>query len=63
MDKQKLEEQKIILTKELERIQEKIDYYNLDQIAQWNEEFKEMINKRDRIRYKIEEFKKLLDNN
>ena len=53
-----LEQQKIALTKELEKVQQEIDYYNLDEIAHGNEEFKEMINKRDRIRHKIEEIKK-----
>ena len=53
-----LEQQKIALTKELEKVQEEINYYNLDQIAHGNEEFKDMINKRDRIRHKIEEIKK-----
>ena len=52
-----LEQQKIALTKELEKVQQEINYYNLDQIKYWNDEFKEMINKRDRIRHKIEEIK------
>jgi len=52
-----LEQQKIALTKELEKVQEEINYYNLDQIKYGNDEFKEMINKRDRIRHKIEEIK------
>lgn len=56
-----LEQQKIALTKELEKVQQEINYYNLDQIKYWNEEFKEMINKRDRIKHKIEEIKKDLD--
>ena len=53
-----LEQKKIALTKEFEKVQQEIDYYNLDEIAHGNEEFKEMINKRDRIRHKIEEIKK-----
>ena len=56
-----LEEQKIMLTKELEKIQQEINYYNLDQLAYGNDEFKEMINKRDRIRHKIEEVKKEME--
>lgn len=52
-----LEQQKISLTKELEKVQDEINYYNLDQIAYGNDEFKEMINRRDRIRHKIEEIK------
>lgn len=56
-----LEQQKIALTKEFEKVQQEIDYYNLDEIAHGNEEFKEMINKRDRIRHKIEEIKKEME--
>lgn len=52
-----LEQQKIALTKELERIQEKIDYCNLYQIKYGNDEFKDIINKRDRIRRLIEDIK------
>ena len=48
---------------ELEKVQEEINYYNLDQIAHGNSDFKEIINKRDRIRHKIEEIKNLLENN
>ena len=61
MELTQLEQQKISLTKELEKIQEEINYYNLDQIAHGNEEFKEMINKRDGIRHKIEEIKMQID--
>lgn len=56
-----LEEQKIMLTKELEKVQEEINYYNLDQIAYGNEEFKEMIARRDRIRHKIQELKREME--
>lgn len=63
MELTQLEQQKISLTKELERVQAEIDYYNLDQIKHGNEEFKEMINRRDRIRHKIQEIKQLLENN
>lgn len=63
MELTQLEQQKISLTKELEKIQQEIDYYNLDEIANWNSDFKEMINKRDRIRIKIKEIKNILDNN
>lgn len=58
-----LEQQKIALTKELEKVQEEINYYNLDEIAHGNSDFKEMINRRDRIRHKIQEIKNLLENN
>lgn len=63
MELTQLEQQKIGLTKELEKIQAEIDYYNLDQIKHGNEEFKEMIARRDRIRHKIQEIKQLLENN
>ena len=56
-----LEQQKIALTKELEKVQQEINYYNLDQLKYGNDEFKEMINKRDRIRHKIEEVKKEME--
>lgn len=56
-----LEQKKIALTKELEKVQQEINYYNLDQLAYGNDEFKEMINKRDRIRHKIEEVKKEME--
>lgn len=56
-----LEEQKIMLTKELEKVQQEINYYNLEQIKYGNDEFKDMINKRDRIRHKIEEIKKEME--
>ena len=58
MELTQLEQQKISLTKELEKIQDEINYYNLDQIAYGNDEFKEMINRRDRVRHKIEEIKR-----
>lgn len=61
MELTQLEQQKISLTKELEKVQAEIDYYSLEQLAYGNEEFKEMINKRDRIRHKIEEIKKEID--
>lgn len=63
MELTQLEQQKISLTKELEKVQAEIDYYNLDQIKHGNEEFKEMIARRDRIRHKIQEIKNLLENN
>lgn len=56
-----LEQKKIALTKELEKVQQEINYYNLDQLAYGNDEFKDMINRRDRIRHKIEEVKKEME--
>lgn len=61
MELTQLEQKKIALTKELEKVQEEINYYNLDQIKYGNDEFKDMINKRDRIRHKIEEIKKEIE--
>jgi hypothetical protein len=61
MELTQLEQQKISLTKELERVEAEIKYYNLDKIKYGNDEFKEMIARRDRIRHKIEELKKKID--
>lgn len=56
-----LEEQKIMLTKELEKIQEKISYYWLDKIAEDAWPFKDLLLKRDSIKYQIEELKKEIE--
>ena len=58
-----LEEQKIMLTKELERVNEEINYYGLDKISEGNGEFKKLLAKRDNIERKIKEIKGVLDNN
>lgn len=63
MELTQLEQQKISLTKELEKVQAEIDYYNLDKIKYGNDEFKEMIARRDIIRHKIQDIKNLLENN
>lgn len=63
MTKQELEEQKIILTKEYEKILEKINMYSIWKIVEDSWPFKDLIRDRDRIILKIEEIKKLLDNN
>lgn len=63
MDKQKLEQQKIMLTKEYEKVKEQIDYYWLEKIAFDSWPFKDLINKRDSIKFQIQEIKKILDNN
>lgn len=63
MELTQLEQKKIALTKELEKVQEQINYYGLDMIAHDAWPFKELILKRDSIKYEIENVKKLLDNN
>lgn len=56
-----LEQQKIILTKQLEDIQKRIGYYWLDKIAHDAWPFKDLITKRDSIKYQIEELKKEIE--
>lgn len=56
-----LEQQKIILTKQLEKVQEQINYYWLDKIAEDAWPLKELIIKRDSIKYQIEEIKKEIE--
>lgn len=63
MELTELEQQKITLTKQLEKVQEEINYYGLDMIAHDAWPFKELITKRDSLRYQIEDIKKLLNNN
>lgn len=63
MELTQLEQQKITLTKQLEKVQEEINYYGLDMIAHDAWPFKELIIKRDSIKYQIEDIKKLLNNN
>ena len=58
-----LEEQKIMLTKEWEKVRDEIDYYGLDRIWEWSGEFKNLLLKRDKIERKIKEIKEILDNN
>lgn len=61
MDKQKLMEEKLVLVWQLNALQEKIDSYWIDIIANNAKLFKEEINKRDRIQRRINEIKKILD--
>lgn len=61
MTKQELEQQKIMLTSQLNDIQKKINDYWLLDIAYDSWPFKDLIRDRDRIVMKIEEIKKLLD--
>lgn len=61
-DKQKqLEEEKIALTKQYEKLQEEINYYWLDKIAEDAWPFKELINRREACKRRIDEIKKLLN--
>lgn len=61
MDKQKLMEEKLVLVWQLNALQEKIDSYWIDIIANNAKLFKEEINQRDRIQRRINEIKKILD--
>ena len=63
MELSQLEQKKIALTKELEKVQEQISYYWLDMVAEDAWPFKDLILKRDHIKYEIENVKMLLDNN
>lgn len=60
-DKVILETEKIALTKQYEKLQEEINYYGLDQIAYDAWPFKELINRREACRRRIDEIKKLLN--
>lgn len=60
-DRQQLEAEKIALTKQYEKLQEEIDYYWLDQIAQDAWPFKELVRRRDSVRLRIEKIKEILD--
>ena len=61
MTKQELEQQKIMLTKEYEKVQKKIDYYWLDKISNGSWQFKELISNREKILRKIKEIKQELE--
>ena len=61
MTKQELEQQKIMLTKEYEKILEKINRYSIWKIVEDSWPFKDLIRDRDRIILKIEEIKKQLE--
>ena len=61
MDKQKLEQEKIALTKQYEKLHEEINYYWLDKIADDAWPFKELINRREACKRRIDEIKKILD--
>ena len=57
-----LEAEKITLTKQYEKLQEEISYYWLDQIAYDAWPFKELINRREACKRRINEIKNMLDN-
>ena len=56
-----LEQEKIALTKQYEKLQEEIDYYWLDKIAQDAWPFKELVRRRDDAKFRIEKIKGILD--
>ena len=53
-----LEQKKLSLVKALEELQKEIDYRNIDRLWDEREEFRKLINERDRIRNEIEQIKK-----
>lgn len=57
-----LEQEKIALTKQYEELQKKIDYYGLDKIAEDAWPFKELINARDNVKYRIKGIKDKIEN-
>lgn len=61
MELSKLEQEKIALTKQYERLQEEIDYYWLGKIAEDAWPFKDLVRRRDAAKCRIEEIKKILD--
>lgn len=61
LDKQKLEQEKITLTKQYEKLQQEINYYWLDQIAFDAWPFKELIRRREACVRRIQEIKNILD--
>lgn len=61
MDKQKLEEEKLMLVWQLNAIQEQIDYYWLEAIASDSWTFKELCTNKMYIENRIKKIKELLD--
>lgn len=53
-----LEQKKLSLVKALEELQKEIDYRNIDRLWDEREEFRKLINDRDRIINEIEQIKK-----
>ena len=61
MDKQKLEQEKLMLVWQLNAIQEKIDDYWLLDIAYDSWPFKDLAREKTRLENRIQAIKKLLD--
>lgn len=56
-----LEQKKLSLVKALEELQKEIDYRNIDRLWDDREEFRKLINDRDRIINEIESIKKEIE--
>ena len=56
-----LEQKKLSLVKALEEVQKEIDYRNIDRLWDDREEFRKLINDRDRIINEIEQIKKEIE--
>ena len=56
-----LEQKKLSLVKALEELQKEIDYRNIDRLWDDREEFRKLINDRDRIINEIEQIKKEIE--
>lgn len=56
-----LEQKKLSLVKALEELQKEIDYRNIDRLWDEREEFRKLINDRDRIRNEIESIKREIE--
>ena len=56
-----LEQKKLSLVKALEELQKEIDYRNIDRLSDHREEFRKLINDRDRVINEIEQIKKEIE--
>ena len=56
-----LEQKKLSLVKALEELQKEIDYRNIDRLWDDREEFRKLINDRDRIINEIEQTKREIE--
>lgn len=63
MELSKLEQEKIALTKQYEKILQEINSYTFWKIVSDSGQLKELKDKKDAIEYRIKEIKKALENN
>lgn len=61
MNKQELEQEKIALTKQYEKLQQEINTYTIGKIAVDWWRLKELSDKKDAVEFRIREIKKILD--